>query len=158
MHGPLPGGKIAVNRGLLTALRNESELAAVLGHEVAHAAARHGAKRMERNIASQTVMLGAAVLASGTEYAGEVVGGAQQLAGLINQKYSRDAEREADFYGTEFMVKAGYDPYGAVTLQETFVRLAGGASSRLAGRFIRLTSGIPGATCQQSDVGQTFAQ
>jgi len=121
----LPGGKIAVNRGLLTALRNESELAAVLGHEVAHAAARHGAKRMERGLLAQGVLLGAAIGTSGTEYARGVLGGAQLAAGLINQKYSRDAEREADFYGTQFMAKAGYDPYGAVTLQETFVRLAG---------------------------------
>jgi len=121
----LPGGKIAINRGLLTALRNEAELAAVLGHEVAHAAARHGAKRMERGLLAQAVLVGAAIGAAGKEYAGEVLGGAQLAAGLINQKYSRDAEREADYYGTEFMVKAGYDPYGAVTLQETFVKLAG---------------------------------
>lgn len=121
----LPGGKIAINRGLLTALRNEAELAAVLGHEVAHAAARHGAKRIERGILAQGVLLAAAIGTSGKEYAQGVIGGAQMAAGLINQKYSRDAEREADYYGTQFMVKAGYDPYGAVTLQETFVKLAG---------------------------------
>jgi len=121
----LPGGKIAVNRGLLTALRNESELAAVLGHEVAHAAARHGAKRVERGMLSQGVLLGVAIFSAGSEYAKEVIGGAQQVTTLINQKYSRNAEREADYYGTQFMVKAGYDPYGAVTLQETFVRLSG---------------------------------
>ena len=121
----LPGGKIAVNRGLLTALRNEAELAAVLGHEVAHAAARHGAKRMERGLLAQAVLVGAAIGTAGQEYAQGVVGGAQLAAGLLNQKYSRDAEREADYYGTHFMAEAGYDPYGAVTLQETFVKLAG---------------------------------
>jgi predicted Zn-dependent protease len=130
----LPGGKIAVNRGLLTALRNEAELAAVLGHEVAHAAARHGAKRIERGMVSQGVLVVAAIGASGQEYAGEVLGAAQYGASLINSKYSRDAEREADFYGTEFLAKAGYDPYAAVTLQETFVRLAGeGQSSWMQG-------------------------
>ena len=121
----LPGGKIAINRGLLTALRNEAELAAVLGHEVVHAAARHGAKRMERGMVTQGVMVLATVGSAGQEYAQEVLGAAQTAAGLINQKYSRDAEREADFYGTEFLAKAGYDPYAAVTLQETFVRLSG---------------------------------
>ena len=132
----LPGGKIAVNRGLLTELRNEAELAAVLGHEIAHAAARHGAKRVERGILSQGVLLAAAIGASGTEYSQEVLGGAAMATQLLNQKYSRDAEREADFYGTEFMAKAGYDPYGAVTLQETFVRLSGaGATDWVNGLF-----------------------
>ncbi len=121
----LPGGKIAINRGLLSELRNEAELAAVLGHEVAHAAARHGAKRIERGIVAQTVLVAVAIGTSGQEYAREAVGAAQVAAGLLNQKYSRDAEREADFYGTRFLAKAGYDPYAAVTLQETFVRLAG---------------------------------
>ncbi len=50
----LPGGKIAVNRGLLTTLENEAELAAVLGHEIVHAAARHGAKAQERGAFMQT--------------------------------------------------------------------------------------------------------
>ncbi len=121
----LPGGKIAINRGLLTELKNEAELAAVLGHEVAHAAARHGAKRIERGLLAQGVLLGTVVLGAGSEYGGEMLQGAQLAAGLLNQKYSRDAEREADFYGTRFMAQAGYDPHAAVTLQETFVRLSG---------------------------------
>jgi predicted Zn-dependent protease len=53
-----------------------------------------------------------------------VVGAAQQGAQLIGLKYSRDAEREADYYGADFMVKAGYDPYAAVTLQEQFLALS----------------------------------
>lgn len=121
----LPGGKIAINRGLLTELRNEAELAAVLGHEVAHAAARHGAKRVERSVLTQGVMIAAAIGTGGKEYAAEALGAAQFAAGFLNQKYSRDAEREADYYGMQFMVDAGYDPHGAVTLQETFVRLSG---------------------------------
>ena len=61
----LPGGKIAVNRGLLTELRSEAELAAVLGHEIVHAAARHGAKAQERGTLPQVglaaAQIGAAV-------------------------------------------------------------------------------------------------
>lgn len=120
----LPGGKIAINRGLLTELRNEAELAAVLGHEAAHAAARHGARAMERGMLLQGAMVAAAIGARNTDYAQTVLGAAQMAAGLLTLRYGRDAEREADFYGTEFLAKAGYDPYAAVTLQETFVRLS----------------------------------
>ena len=107
----LPGGKVAINRGLLTALNNEAELAAVLGHEVVHAAARHGAKQIERGLLLQGLLLGAAVGTYDKTYAAGVLVGAQLAAGLIGQKYSRDAEREADFYGTRFMARAGYDPW-----------------------------------------------
>jgi len=122
----LPGGKLAINRGLLTELRNEAELAAVLGHEIAHAAGRHGAKSIERGMVSQAVLVGVAIGAADTEYAATALGTAQLAAGLLNQKYGRDAEREADYYGTRFMAQAGYDPYAAVSLQETFLRLSEG--------------------------------
>src|SRR5690606_15645043 len=73
----LPGGKIAVNRGLLVELNNEAELAAVIGHEIVHAAARHGAQAMERGMLMQGAMLIGVVAAQGTDYADYVVGGAQ---------------------------------------------------------------------------------
>ena len=66
----MPGGKIAVNRGLLTELGSEAELAAVLGHEVVHAAARHGAKSMERGMLLQGAMVAAAIGTRNQEYAG----------------------------------------------------------------------------------------
>ena len=125
----LPGGKMAINRGLLTELRNEAELAAVLGHEIVHAAARHGAKAMERGMVTQVLMVGVAIGAGGGDYANAALGAAQTAAGLLSQKYGRDAERESDFYGTRYMAKAGYDPQAAVTLQETFVRLSEGRDS-----------------------------
>ena len=92
----MPGGKIAVNRGLLTELGSEAELAAVLGHEVVHAAARHGAQNMERSMLLQGAMIAAVIGTRNQEYAGAVLGGAQLAAGLITQKYGRDAERESD--------------------------------------------------------------
>ena len=121
----LPGGKIAVNRGLLLELSNESELAAVLGHEVVHAAARHGAQAMDRGMLLQGGLLLTSIAVHDSEFANEIVGGAKTGLQLISHKYGRDAERESDIYGIEYMVDAGYDPVGAVTLQETFVRLSG---------------------------------
>jgi predicted Zn-dependent protease len=132
----LPGGKIAVNRGLLTELKDEAELAAVLGHEIVHAAARHGAKGMERGLLLQGAVMAAGIAVGGKDYADTVVGGAQLAAGLIQTKYSRSAELEADHYGMHYMARAGYDPRAAVDLQETFVKLAGQNSQNwLAGLF-----------------------
>lgn len=127
----LPGGKIAINRGLLYELDSEAELAAVLGHEVVHSAARHGAQAVERNMLLQGALVATAVAATVNDspYAGAIVGGAQIGAQLITQRYGRDAERESDLYGTRYMAQAGYDPQGAVELQEAFVRLSEGRQS-----------------------------
>jgi len=119
----LPGGKIAVNRGLLMQLKSESELAAVLGHEVVHAAARHSAQQMSRGMLLQGGLIVAQVATSDSDYGSLAVAGAGIGAQLLMQRYGREAELEADKYGMNFMQQAGYDPQGAVTLQETFVRM-----------------------------------
>ncbi len=132
----LPGGKLAVNRGLLLELKNEAELAAVLAHEIVHAAARHGAKGMERGLLLQGAILATGIAAQNMNLGEYVVGGAQVAAGLISTKYGRDAEREADYYGMLYMSRAGYDPRAAIGLQETFVRLSEGKEENwLAGLF-----------------------
>lgn len=129
----LPGGKISVNRGLLTELNSEAELAAVLAHEVVHAAARHTAQSQSRAVLAQgAVILGGVAVGAATDsddYATVAMLGGMLGAHLINQRYSRDAEREADYYGMVYMDRAGYDPKAAVTLQETFVRLSEGRAS-----------------------------
>jgi beta-barrel assembly-enhancing protease len=132
----LPGGKIAVNRGLLTELESEAELAAVLGHEIVHAAAGHSANQMERGMLLQGVILGTAIATSDSDYGNLAVAGANVGAQLVNTKYGRDAEREADYYGMRYMSEAGYDPQGAVSLQKTFVRLSEGRNPNwLTGLF-----------------------
>jgi predicted Zn-dependent protease len=122
----LPGGKIAVNRGLLVELNNEAELAAVLGHEIVHAAARHSAKKLETGMAINVGLVTLAVLTGKEENRGAYLAAGTVGAALLSQKYSRDAELESDHYGIKYMVQAGYDPYAAVSLQETFVRLSEG--------------------------------
>lgn len=127
----MPGGKLAVNRGLLTELNNEAELAAVLGHEITHAAARHSAQQMQRALLLQAGVMAVAVAAGSADerYAPLAVGSAALAASVLSQRYSREAELEADHYGMGYMARTGYDPYAAVTLQETFVRLSGGRNS-----------------------------
>jgi predicted Zn-dependent protease len=125
----LPGGKIAINRGLLTELNSEAELAAVLGHEIVHAAARHTAKRMERSMLLQGVVAATAVVTNDSDYGNFAVGGASVAAQLVNQSYGRDDELQSDKYGMLYMSRAGYDPQGAVDLQKTFVRLNDGQSA-----------------------------
>ncbi len=120
----LPGGKIAINRGLLTELESEAELAAVLGHEIVHAAARHSAKGMQRGMLLQGAVFATAIATRDKGYTNLAQMGASVGAQLVNQKYGRDAERESDLYGMNYMSRAGYDPQGAVELQQTFVKLS----------------------------------
>ena len=120
----LPGGKIAINRGLLTELGSEAELAAVLGHEIVHAAARHSAQQQTRSMWMQGLVVATAVVTSDSDYGNMAVGGVGAAAQMATMKYGRSAELESDKYGMRYMSKVGYDPQGAVALQETFVRLS----------------------------------
>jgi len=129
----LPGGKIVVNRGLLTELNSEAELAAVLGHEIVHADAAHGARQQSKGMLTQVGMVAAMIFGSSmakSDMGQQVAMIVPQLgAQLITTKYGRDAERESDLYGMRYMSAAGYNPQGAVELQETFVKLSADRSS-----------------------------
>ena len=131
----LPGGKIGVNRGLLVALESEAELAALLGHEVAHAAARHSAKQAEQGLLTDLVLIAAEVALDDEEYADLALQGAQVGGVLIRQRFSRGDEREADYHGMRYMVAAGYNPLGAVTLQQKLVALSERGTPGLLGRL-----------------------
>lgn len=120
----LPGGKIAINRGLLLHLEDESQLAAVLGHEVVHAAARHGATQQTQNILLQAGVQAVGYATQNTQYGDYARTGANLGASAWQARYGREQELEADEHGIEYMVKAGYDPQGAVELQKKFVELS----------------------------------
>lgn len=117
----LPGGFIAISRGLLINLENEAQLAAVLGHEVGHVTARHSVQGMQRSTLLNAAV-GLAGIAAGEQYGdlAEQLGGV--TANLIDKRYSREQESESDRLGIDYMVQSGYAPQGAVELQEVFYR------------------------------------
>lgn len=127
----MPGGKLAINRGLLVYLEDEAQLASVLGHEIVHAAARHGAQQQTQN-----VLLGGAVLIAGVaisekkpEYGMLGMGALAVGAQAWQAKYGRGHELQSDEVGIKYMAKAGYDAQAAVELQEIFVKLSEGRNS-----------------------------
>ncbi|MFO1389436.1 M48 family metalloprotease [Cellvibrio sp.] len=121
----MPGGKLAINRGLIVQLEDEAQLAAVLGHEIVHAAARHGAsaKSQQMVVGAGALLAGVAIANKKPEYGALAVGALAVGATAWNAKYSRDHETQSDIYGIKYMQKAGYDPQAAVELQELFVRM-----------------------------------
>jgi metalloendopeptidase OMA1, mitochondrial len=119
----LPGGKVGIYTGILKITANEAGLAAVIGHEVAHAVARHGAARVSEALLLQ---LGGGVLdasLSNTDprwktAAGTAYGLGTQLGREL--PHSRTQESEADYLGLLYMARAGYDPEEAVRFWERF--------------------------------------
>lgn len=136
----LPGGKIVINRGLLTEMKSEAELAAVMGHEIIHADSRHGARQQSKGMLTQAGAVASLILVGtqvDSQQAMQVAGlGINLGAQLVTTKFGRDAERESDEYGMRYMSQAGYDPQGAVELQETFLKLSEGRNQDwLSGLF-----------------------
>ncbi len=120
----MPGGKIAVYSGLMDKLQlTDDELAAVIGHEIAHALREHARERMSR----------ALPVAIGAQVVGVIVGeGVADIAGTFGQAFfvlpnSRENEQESDRIGVELAARAGFDPRAAVSLWNKMARQGGGA-------------------------------
>jgi len=132
-----PGGFVYFYTGLLREMNTEAEMAAVMAHEISHVVARHGIKRVQSALGVQL----AYALVFGDEEASAAVNAGIGLGmGLLFADYSRGAEREADRYGIHYMIKAGYDPAGAVDMFETLGRLGGERSGNV---FEKLASSHP---------------
>ncbi len=112
----LPGGFFYVNSGLVTAADEESELAGVMAHEIAHVAARHGTEQYTKGTIANYATLPLIFLGGGLGY------GLYQAAGFLIPlqflHFSRKAETEADFLGLQYMYKTGYDPTSFVSFFE----------------------------------------
>ncbi|MCE2981532.1 MAG: M48 family metallopeptidase [Betaproteobacteria bacterium] len=122
----LPGGKVAVYTGILPITRDEAGLAAVIGHEIAHATARHGAERMSQGLLVQAGLTAGAIAAGAS---GRDSASTQALLGALGAgatlgvilPFSRLQETEADRLGLTYMARAGYDPRAA---RDLWVRMA----------------------------------
>lgn len=129
----MPGGKIAVYTGIIEKLQTtDDELAAVMGHEIAHALREHGRERASQQLATNA---GASLVGAVAEVflpgTGQMGTG---LAGVVGQvtyglPYSRLHETEADRMGVELAARAGYDPRAAITLWQKMAKLSGGSGA-----------------------------
>ena len=121
----LPGGYIYVNTGLIEFAADESELAGVLAHEIAHVAARHGTRSVSR---AQTANIIASIFIGAMgEKAQAVYAGASLALPLTFLKFSRSFEKQADLLGVQYLYASGYDPLGMV---QFFERLSAAQRSR----------------------------
>lgn len=110
----LPGGYVYITRGLMAYLESEEELAGVLGHEIGHVTARHGARRQTQGTIAQVLSVGAEIfgqVVGGVAGLGQAVGG---VAGQFITAYGRDQELQADQLGAQYLSANGYDPKGMV--------------------------------------------
>jgi predicted Zn-dependent protease len=116
-----PGGAMGVTRGIMTELKDEAELAALLGHELGHVNARHSAQRQGQTLLAQVAVVGLAVAAGDSQWAPLAGIGGQIGASALLAGYSRSHEREADALGQAYLVQSGYPASGMTGLHELLV-------------------------------------
>jgi metalloendopeptidase OMA1, mitochondrial len=127
----LPGGKIAVYTGIFPVADNESGLAAIIGHEVVHALARHGSERMSQGVLAQIGLVGASIAMQTQGFSPVTSQAAMSALGVGTQvgvllPFSRAHESEADYIGLLLAADAGYDPHEAVHVWERMQQSSSG--------------------------------
>ncbi|NJL87084.1 MAG: M48 family metalloprotease [Leptolyngbyaceae cyanobacterium SM1_1_3] len=125
----LPGGQIFITAALLGRLENEAQLAGVLGHEVGHVVARHGAEHLARQqLGALLVNVVGITVSDSPDQARQAAILAQAVNQLVNLRYGREDELESDRLGFQFMVEAGYTPEGIVELMAILNQASSGGS------------------------------
>ena len=120
----LPGGQIFITVGLLKRLSSEDQVAGVLGHEIGHVVARHSAEQMAKQNLTQG-LVGAAAVAGGDYSSAQY---AQMIGNMVNLKYGRGDELEADELGVRFMSQAGYNPESLIEVMKVLEQASGSNS------------------------------
>ncbi len=119
----LPGGKVFISRGMLEAMENEAQLAAVLAHEIGHVTARHVNERYSQELG---LSLGASIIGGVLGDGGataQIANAATQIGGsLVLLSFNREQELQADELGMRYMTRAGYDPYGMLQMMQILER------------------------------------
>lgn len=129
----LPGGPIYVTSGFMMLLESDRELAAVLGHEIGHIAARHSVAAMSRQVGWQFLVdFGASLFSDNADLAAM---GGSFAAGMAELSYSRENEYEADALGLRYMTRAGYDPDGMAVMLGRLLSMSSGPGSKLEELF-----------------------
>lgn len=120
----LPGGQVFITSALYKQFTTEAQLAGVLGHEIGHVIARHGAQQLAKRKLTAG-LAGAAEIASGDERGGAI---AQAVANLVNMRYGRKHELESDHWAVRLMPGAGYDPRAMIEVMEVLARASRGGT------------------------------
>lgn len=131
----MPGGKIVVYEGILPVTQDEASLAIVLGHEIAHAVAKHSAEQMSKQMRQQTAtQIGGAILSMtglSQNTTSAIAALSQTGFNFANLKYSRDNETEADRMGLIFAAMAGYDPNKAIDFWQRMAAMSSSNTSEI---------------------------
>ena len=166
----LPGGYVYVTRGIMAYMESEADLAGVIGHEIGHVTARHGAQRATRQQNAGVGVMAATILGAVLETAG--LGGAGQLANQVSQSvaagyiasYGREQELQADRLGAEYLSRTQYDPRNMIDViqvlknQERFAGDAARAEGRTPSQQANWLSSHPSNDKRLEDITQIAKQ
>lgn len=167
----LPGGYVYITRGILPYLESEADMAGVIGHEIGHVTARHGAQRATRQQTAGLGVLAATVLGAVLESKAGLSGGtemfgqaAQGVAAGYVASYSREQELQADTLGAEYLVRSHYDPHNMVDvirvlkLQESFAADEARAAGQPAPQGANWLSSHPSNDLRLQSISQNAAK